>query len=202
MRILALTALAAILAPAAARADAVGYYDVAKVHADCADCKAAAAALKADETRWDSEVDKAGEEAKKADAACAKSLGAGVTPSSSACEDARAKHQRHDQLLGQYRDAYQQRAAGDFQQAEGRVKRILPAVAKARHLGAILPVGGAVYVAPGSDLTAEVTRRLDAGEGKDDAQVRAENERLRAENDRLKAAQAAAAPAAAAAPKK
>lgn len=50
-----------------------------------------------------------------------------------------------------------------------RLLRILPAIAKARRLSIIAPAQTMVYVVPSLDLTDELVRRYDAGEGDDRA---------------------------------
>lgn len=201
-----LTVAALLSLPAVARAEGSGYYDLNKVGADCADCKAAVTALNAQQKRWQAEIDAAREAANKANEACKKVQNQAGAQTPPACTDAQAKSQHLQQIYGQHQQESQDALQQAHQQIVDRVKRILPAVAKARHMGVILPVGGAFYVAPGQDVTAEVIRRLDAGEGKGEAQLKAEldkaladKERALAENAQLKASRAEK-PAPAAAP--
>lgn len=49
-----------------------------------------------------------------------------------------------------------------------RIRRILPAVAKARRVGSLGAMSTVVYVRPELDATAELVRRYDAGEGVED----------------------------------
>lgn len=73
-----------------------------------------------------------------------------------------------------------------------RIKRILPAVRKARKLTSIAPMP--FDVDPDRDVTAEVIKRLDAGEGRDAVAVAAdEAAKLKAENAKLRAELAAKA---------
>ncbi len=191
-RIVVFLITAMLLLPVAARAEGV-YYDLAKVHADCADSKAAADALKTDEAKWNGEIGRAADDAKKAADACAKTAGQPIAGKTQACQEAEAKERYQQQILAQYQQLDQQRANANYQQIDARVKRILPVIARARHLSAIVPVGGAAaFVSPALDVTADIVRRLDAGEGKDEEQLRAENAKLQKEKGeaeaRLKAA--------------
>jgi Skp family chaperone for outer membrane proteins len=70
-------------------------------------------------------------------------------------------------------------AMGD--QAVDRFRRIFPAILKARKLTALAPISSMVYVPPALDVTEELIRRYNAGEGKDrTAEVAAAKAKLEA----------------------
>jgi Skp family chaperone for outer membrane proteins len=66
----------------------------------------------------------------------------------------------------EWQAAYQRRADEIAKPAGERLRRILPAIASSRKLAAIS--GGALYADPALDVTDELLRRFEAGEGRED----------------------------------
>jgi Skp family chaperone for outer membrane proteins len=65
--------------------------------------------------------------------------------------------------------AVQQRRSGELTKpAEARLRRILPAIARERRLAAIAPLESVFYADPSLDVTGELLRRFEAGEGQED----------------------------------
>lgn len=166
-----------------------GYFDLTKVLTDSDEAKKNAVDQKADIAAKQAEVTAAEEAAKKLDATCAKDPQHGIVYMETGkhevkvCDDASDKHTQANALANRYvnRDIPQRREA-DAQRLIDRVTRILPGLAKAQHLAAILPQAGAFYADPSVDQTAEVLRRLNAGDGKDPVATAADVARLKADN--------------------
>jgi Skp family chaperone for outer membrane proteins len=149
-------------------APAAAFYDLSKVLADSDEAKRNATDEKADADAKQAEVIAAEEAAKKAKPA-----------------DRQGAENRAASLFQRDQQAIDQRRQDDNAKLLARVGRIVPVVAKAKHLDALVPLSVAFYASAPSDLTEEIMRRLNLGEGKDDEQLRAENEKLKLENARL-----------------
>lgn len=182
MRTAVIIATLVLAAPLAHAAEIIpGFFDIQKAMADSAEGKKNAADEKADLDKKQAEVTAAQGDAEKADAACLK------VPSTSipgTCTEGQKKHAHANDLGQRDQQELTQGQQANAQKLLARVTRILPAIAKAKHLGALVPLGGVFYAGPTLDMTAEVTRRLDAGEGKVDdvaaANARAEKAEARA----------------------
>jgi Skp family chaperone for outer membrane proteins len=197
MKLALVLATLALVAPIAHAGKVIpGFFDVQKAMADSAEGKKNAADEKADFDKKQAEVTKEVEDWKKAKAACDKTR---PDPTSLILTTGKSKDcKEQDRIEGEnaglrqrYQDDITQHQQADAQRLLARVNRILPVIAKAKHLGALVPLGGVFYADSALDMTAEVTRRLDAGEGKDPAATAEENARLKAEIDRLRAENAA-----------
>jgi Skp family chaperone for outer membrane proteins len=141
-----------LLLSAAARAETIAVFDLQKVLATSAEGVKNATDEKADLAAKQAEVTHAMEAVK-----------------TSKLADKPAAQARVDELTQRYQQEIAQRQQSDAAKLVARVQRILPAVAKAKHLGAVVPTGGAFYAVGAMDLTGEVVRRLDAGDGKEAA---------------------------------
>lgn len=139
---LTLATLLALAAPV--HAGGIGFYQPSKAAASCAEGKANAETEKADLASAQAQL-KAAQTAK--------------------VKDVGALGQRLQAGLQQHQQEHAQKLAE-------RIQRVVAAVRKAKHLGALVGVDGVLSdLAPETDLTPEVVRRLDAGEGRstDDA---------------------------------
>jgi Skp family chaperone for outer membrane proteins len=172
MKTLIIAVLLAI--PAAAHAERVGYYDLGRAMSESAEGKKNAADEAADQAAKQAEIEKAKEAAAKAKPA-----------------ERQAAQERATQLFQRHLQAIQSDKQQHAAALGARIARIVPAVAKAKHLDVLFSPPGPFYVAPPMDLTSEVVRRLDAGDGKlsaeDAERVARENVELRAELDKARA---------------
>jgi len=167
--------LAAILAlPVSAHAERVGYYDLGRAMSDSAEGKRNAADEAADQAAKQAEIEKAKDSAAKAKPA-----------------ERQAAQDRATQLFQRHLQAIQSDKQQHAAALGARIARIVPAVARAKHFDVILAAPGPFYLAPALDLTPEVLRRLDAGDGKlsaeDAERVARENVELRAELEKARA---------------
>jgi Skp family chaperone for outer membrane proteins len=151
---------AVLLLATAARADEhVAYVDQTRAINECAEAKKVIAELGADREARD-----------KARAEAAK-----TKKTLSPADDAWAA-------------AEQQKAATAEQGIRARLRRVAEAVRKAKKLTVVRDASGTVALDPALDLTAEVIRRLDAGEGRDPAVADGEIKALREKLATLEAA--------------
>ncbi len=152
MRI-AIVAAALLIATAARAEERVAYVDQSRAINECAEGKKVIAELGADRDARD----KARAEAAKAKKA--------LTP----IDDA-------------WTAGEQQKASAAEQGIRARLRRVAESVRKAKKLAAVRDASTVLAFDPSLDLTAEVIRRLDAGEGKDpavaDGEIKALRERL------------------------
>jgi Skp family chaperone for outer membrane proteins len=117
--------------------------------------------------------------------------------------EAKAKNQPDADLIAQrLGQQWQQVHDGNLKKLAERMDRIARQLRADRGLQAVLPTFPGAAVAPEFDLTSEVQRRLDAGDGaaEDDlrqavAETTAERDRLRAQVAALQASKTAAKPA-------
>lgn len=165
-----LLALPLLLLSATARAGDVGYVDVDRALNECSDGKRVISELQA--AQGAREKAKADHEAARVAAAKAKKPAPVALPT----DDQFAQQQ-----TAKFNEGMKPIAA--------RMLRILPAIMKARKLSALAPAKSMVYVDPRADVTDELVKRYDRGEGRD--AVAAAGQDLKAENAALKAKLAA-----------
>lgn len=178
MRIALLTLVTLTALTATARAADVGYADLQRAVNECADGKKAVAELQADEqARMKAEKD--------FDAASAARAKDKAKPAPAAIP-----------TREQWAQQIQAKQAEKTGPIVVRMRRILASIAKARKLTAIAPAQSMVFVSPSLDLTEELVRRYDAGDGVDQPLASDEAKRLRDENAALKAKLAKRDPAA------
>jgi Skp family chaperone for outer membrane proteins len=140
-----------LLVPTAARAAEVGYIDLARVVQECADGRKVIAELQANE---------AARSKAKADYEAAKAA---------AAKENRPTPAALAQTDQQWQQDQNRKGKQTSDEITARVLRILPAIAKARKLSAVAPRQSMLFVSPAAvDVTAEVVRRIDAGEGRGD----------------------------------
>ena len=156
-----LLALPLLLLSTIAHAADIAYVDLTRAVSECSDGKKAIAELQADT---------AARQKIKADHDKAKALAAPIPTDE------------------QWTAEMQRREAEKTGPIVERMRRILPAIAKARKLGAIDDARRMVFVLPALDVTAELVKRYDAGEGRQEVAAGAD---LKAENAALKARLAA-----------
>jgi Skp family chaperone for outer membrane proteins len=159
-----LLTLLLLLAPAVARAEAIGFVNVDRAAIGCSDGKALISELKAD-----------------------------AAARTKAVQEAHAAKKPIAQSDKEWTEQRDRKAKDGSDRIGARVGRIVKKVAEAKHLTAVLPAP--VYASSKAiDITDEVIRRYDAGEGRDEAEAKAdETTKLREENARLKAQLAARA---------
>jgi outer membrane protein len=164
----------AILVSRSALAGDVAYVDMQRAMNECDEGKAASAELDALKNAKRKEADEANDAVKKAQAAKEKP------------DAVKAKQAKADDLTSSGRTAVNDKTTELTTKLVNRLNRILPAIAQARKLSVIVPVQSMVvlpfgpqqsmtgtiqavaYVAPRADVTAELVRRANAGEGKED----------------------------------
>ena len=167
--------------------DAPGFFDLQKAMVDSDEGKKNAADEKADAAAKETEVTKAQDAAKAADAICAKDPMHGMVnmearrPLAKACVDAEDKHRATEDLWTRDQQAITQRQQTDSARLADRINRVLPAIVKAKRLSGLIPFAGVGYASPAFDQTPEVVRRLNAGEGKPPEVTAEENAKLKAE---------------------
>jgi Skp family chaperone for outer membrane proteins len=151
-------ALLLLLAPAVVYADALGFVNSERAISDCVDGKKAIADLKADQAAREKTV-----------------------------ADAKAARKTIAPPDDQWRAQQERKRQAAVEKIGPRVVALVKKIAQAKHLSAVLPAP--VYASPKAvDITDEVIRRYDAGEGKDEGEAKAdETTKLREENARLKA---------------
>jgi len=107
-------------------------------------------------------------------------------------DKARAEAAKAKKALAPTDDAWtageQQKASAAEQGIRARLHRVAEGVRKAKKLTVVRDASGTIAVDPALDLTAEVIRRLDAGEGKDPAVAEGEIKALREKLATLEAA--------------
>lgn len=172
------------MAPAA-HAAGIAYYRPQAAAAQSEEGKKNAADEKVDLEAKTAEVKKASDEAQAAQEKCQKAPR--TTPEAPSCVDARKKGTYVQQLDAARAQQYQQAQAAHAQRLSERIQRVAAVVRKAKKLDALLAVFPGSDLSPSVDLTAEVTRRLDAGEGKSDEDLAAELSKAKARIAELEA---------------